>query len=118
MTEVTRNSAMVREPTNLHAGDETGSSEPMHSKMPDLHSETQKLLRQAAVNAGRHRSPSGGDLKQHSNSSNASDSCSEAEDLKPEQKDSEVRFLENRLKNNTDVILFGKPEKIPGYNLV
>ena len=96
MTEVTRNSAMVREPTNLHAGDETGSSEPMHSKMPDLHSETQKLLRQAAVNAGRHRSPSGGDLKQHSNSSNASDSCSETEDLKTEQKDSEVRFLENR----------------------
>ena len=69
MTEVTLNSAMVREPTAIHT-DETGTSEPI--KMPDL-SETK--LRRA-----RNRSPSGGDLKQDSSASH-SDSCSEAEDL-------------------------------------
>ena len=82
MTEVTVNSAMVREPTAIHPGDDSGASEPM-SKMPDL-SETK--LRHAL-----NRSPSGGDLKQDSSASH-SDSCSEAEDLAKSDTKDEVRL--------------------------
>ena len=66
MTEVTprSTSAMVREPTTIHSGDDSGSSSITEQKMPDL-SETKLVRKNNSMSAVPAHSSSSGDEGPH-----------------------------------------------------
>ena len=66
MTEVTRStSAMVREPTTIHSGDDSGSSSITEQKMPDLSENTKLVRKNNSMSAVPAHSNSSGDEGPH-----------------------------------------------------